>query len=241
MTSNASSFNKELQRKARVHETGSSPQTPGCRSARNLEIHHIVRRADGGTHDPSNLSIRCGSCHAAHHRGALTISGVAPDRLETRRTYDHTAPVRAPAASTPTIAPAAHGGTAPAAHAPIAPAAYGGTAPAVQAPVAPAAHGGTAHVPIAPPAHGGAGHAPDAPPAHGGTATVASSPPAHGGATKLDAAVLRAQARDALVGLGWRHGIARAAVDEASAHGGGGGTLTGLIREALRRCPRPVR
>ncbi len=30
-------------------------RVPGCRSARNLEIHHIVRRADGGTHDPQAL------------------------------------------------------------------------------------------------------------------------------------------------------------------------------------------
>ena len=30
-------------------------RVPGCRSARNLEIHHIVRRADGGTHDPMLL------------------------------------------------------------------------------------------------------------------------------------------------------------------------------------------
>ncbi len=50
-------------------------QTPGCRSARGLEIHHILARAHGGTHEPSNLTLRCSSCHTAHHAGTLTISG----------------------------------------------------------------------------------------------------------------------------------------------------------------------
>ena len=173
-------------------------QTPGCRSARNLELHHIVRRADGGTHDPSNITLRCFSCHAAHHRGALTISGTAPDQLETRRTYDHEAPVHAPATGALTIATAAHGGAA---------------TPATSSP----AHGGTA----------AAAHAPVA-------------PPAHGGATRLDTAVLRAQAKDALVGLGWKPGIARVAVDDACAHVGRDATIEVVVREALRRCPKPI-
>jgi hypothetical protein len=50
---------------------------PGCRSSRNLEIHHLVHRADGGSHDAMNLVITCGSCHMAHHRGTVTISGTA--------------------------------------------------------------------------------------------------------------------------------------------------------------------
>ena len=29
----------------------------GCRSARGLEVHHIVHRADGGTHEPANLVV----------------------------------------------------------------------------------------------------------------------------------------------------------------------------------------
>ena len=198
-------------------------QTPGCRSARNLELHHIVRRADGGTHDPSNITLRCGSCHAAHHRGALTISGVAPDQLETRRAYDHAAPVIAPSAAADNLP--AHGGTGTPAHG-------GAGTPA---------HGGTGT-----PAHGGAAtraHAPvaaDNLPAHGGPATPATATSAQVGTALLGAAVLRAQAKDALVGLGWKPGIARAAVDEARAHGGGDGTLASLIREALRRCPKPT-
>lgn len=60
-------------------------QTPGCRSTRCLEIHHIVPRSHGETHDPSNLTLRCGSCHRAHHLGLITISGTAPDQLTTSR------------------------------------------------------------------------------------------------------------------------------------------------------------
>jgi hypothetical protein len=48
---------------------------------------------------------------------------------------------------------------------------------------------------------------------------------------------VRAQGRDALVGLGWKPAIARAAVDEAWTHVGSDVALEPLIREALRRCP----
>jgi len=67
------------------HRDGGRCQTPGCRSAFGLEIHHIEPRADGGTHDASNLTLRCGGCHRANHEGRLTITGTAPDRLITRR------------------------------------------------------------------------------------------------------------------------------------------------------------
>ena len=53
-------------------------------------------------------------------------------------------------------------------------------------------------------------------------------------------AAMRAQARDALVGLGWKSGIARAAVDEAIAHAGTDIPIERLISEALRRCPKPL-
>ncbi len=54
-------------------------RVPGCRSARGLEIHHIVRRADGGSHEPTNLVLLCSACHKAHHDRRLTISGMAAD------------------------------------------------------------------------------------------------------------------------------------------------------------------
>jgi hypothetical protein len=63
---------------------GGRCRVPGCRSARALEVHHIVHRADGGDHDPSGLVLLCGSCHRAHHRGQLAISGTS-DALMVRR------------------------------------------------------------------------------------------------------------------------------------------------------------
>jgi hypothetical protein len=56
---------------------GGRCRVPGCGSARALELHHIRHRADGGGHDALNLSLLCGSCHRAHHSGALTITGDA--------------------------------------------------------------------------------------------------------------------------------------------------------------------
>lgn len=138
-------------------------QTPGCRSARGLEIHHLIHRADGGTHDPANLRLQCSSCHMALHRGALAIAdGEAhrPDAASTSHDTRGRAPSNANAASNPT----------------------------------------------------GAG---------------------------FGVAAARAQARDALVGLGWKPAIARGAVDAAMSHVGGEAPLEALIREALRRCPRP--
>ena len=143
---------------------GGRCRLPGCRSARGLELHHVVHRADGGSHDASNLVLACSACHQAHHAGALTISGTA-DHLEVRRRAElH--------ASAPTTPPS--------------------TAPT------------GAHV---------------------------------GAASKLDAAVLRAQTKDALVGLGWKPAIACAAVAAASTAMGPETTLERLIFEALRQCP----
>ena len=66
------------------HRDGGRCRVPGCRSARGLEIHHLVHRADGGGHDAMNLVIACSSCHQSHHAGTLTITGTA-EHLEVRR------------------------------------------------------------------------------------------------------------------------------------------------------------
>jgi hypothetical protein len=73
-------------------------QVPGCRSARNLDIHHIRRRADGGSHEPSNLTILCSACHDGLHRGLLSITGSAPNLTFTRHPPKRSEP--APAAET---------------------------------------------------------------------------------------------------------------------------------------------
>jgi Holliday junction resolvasome RuvABC DNA-binding subunit len=58
--------------------------------------------------------------------------------------------------------------------------------------------------------------------------------------TKLDVAIVRTQAKEALVGLGWKSVIAQVAVTAASAALGAEVTLDRLIFEALRQCPRPT-
>jgi hypothetical protein len=59
------------------------------------------------------------------------------------------------------------------------------------------------------------------------------------GARRLDAAILRTQAKAALTGLGWKPAIAHAAVAAAAEAQGEDVTLERLIFEALRRCPKP--
>jgi hypothetical protein len=39
---------------------------PGCRSAQNLDAHHIVFREQGGGHEPENLTLLCPLCRARH-------------------------------------------------------------------------------------------------------------------------------------------------------------------------------
>jgi hypothetical protein len=64
-----------------MNRDGGRCQVPGCRSALFLEVHHIVHREHGGTHDPSNLLVLCGGHHDLHHEGHITIGGRAPDRV----------------------------------------------------------------------------------------------------------------------------------------------------------------
>ena len=44
---------------------GKSKRKDGVR----LEVHHVIRRADGGTDVPENVVTLCEECHKAHHRG----------------------------------------------------------------------------------------------------------------------------------------------------------------------------
>ncbi len=69
------------------HRDGNACRVPGCRSAIGLEIHHLIHREAGGDHDPRFLVLVCGSCHAAHHRGNLLLSG-STDALEVTRPHD---------------------------------------------------------------------------------------------------------------------------------------------------------
>jgi hypothetical protein len=53
----------------------------GCRAARGIEVHHLVPRARGGTHEASNLACLCSAHHRAVHNDLLRIEGTAPDQL----------------------------------------------------------------------------------------------------------------------------------------------------------------
>jgi hypothetical protein len=72
------------------------------------------------------------------------------------------------------------------------------------------------------------------------TQSTAAQEDAHvDAASKLDAVILRTQAKAALTGLGWKPAIAHAAVGAAAAAQGADVTLEKLILESLRRCPIP--
>lgn len=40
-----------------------------CGSTDRLAVHHLTRRADGGTDTPTNLLTLCHDCHQAEHHG----------------------------------------------------------------------------------------------------------------------------------------------------------------------------
>ena len=48
---------------------------PGCRNATFTDVHHVVFRSEGGTHDPELLLVLCSAHHHAVHNGALRIEG----------------------------------------------------------------------------------------------------------------------------------------------------------------------
>ena len=208
---------------------GGRCRVPGCRSARNLEIHHLVHRTDGGSHDAMNLILACGSCHMAHHRGILTISGTA-DRVEVERrahsisdtsglqTRDRGAHVDAS-----TQSKAGESKTA-AAKTTAAKTSVPRTAPA------------NTFVPRTAPANT-TQHT--ATPNTTAPNTIQHTTELKAADSKLDTAIVRAQTKDALVSLGWTPSIATAAVATAVAMLGTNVTLEQLIREALRRCPLP--
>ena len=70
-----------------LHRDHSRCTAPGCRSARGLDLHHIVPRSEGGSHEASNITILCSSHHRQLHSGVLTISGRAPDGLTFTRAH----------------------------------------------------------------------------------------------------------------------------------------------------------
>jgi 5-methylcytosine-specific restriction endonuclease McrA len=45
-----------------------------CGTNWRLELHHVVYRSQGGTHDESNLATLCQDCHRRIHAGRLSIA-----------------------------------------------------------------------------------------------------------------------------------------------------------------------
>jgi len=66
---------------------------PGCRSARNLEAHHILEQARGGSHELSNITLLCSGHHSALHGGLLTMQGEAPYHIKFSWVYGPPLPV----------------------------------------------------------------------------------------------------------------------------------------------------
>jgi hypothetical protein len=60
---------------------------PGCRSARHLEVHHIIEQFRGGSHEISNLTLICTGHHTALHAGLLSMKGEAPYDIKFRWVY----------------------------------------------------------------------------------------------------------------------------------------------------------
>jgi hypothetical protein len=66
---------------------------PGCRSARNLDIHHIIEQSRGGPHELWNMTLMCNGHHTAIHAGLLKLDGKAPYGLAFRWVYGPPLPV----------------------------------------------------------------------------------------------------------------------------------------------------
>jgi len=212
---------------------GGRCRVDGCRSSRGLELHHVVHRADGGSHDASNIILACSACHQSHHAGILTISGTAA-HLEVRRpgqaaSAEEAHGLRAKASSCAN----AHVGAAN----PATSITTGGARTSVVN-ASTLATGADAHVGAADPTTSGAGSA-----AHVGAADVTTWVTDEDEdvrrSSRLDAAILHTQAKSALIALGWKPAIAAAAVAAAAAAQGAEVTLERLIFESLRRCPAP--
>ncbi len=60
-----SSWNAKLQRQA--------CEVCGSIVVRDLEVHHLTPRADGGSNQLRNLAVLCESCHDKHHNGEIEI------------------------------------------------------------------------------------------------------------------------------------------------------------------------
>jgi hypothetical protein len=192
---------------------------PGCRSARNLDLHHIEYQRDGGSHEMWNLTVLCSGHHRELHDGTLHIRGTAPDRLTFSRgatTRDATDDVRVDAADGRVGGPPGPAGCE-----------------RVDGPPGPARHKVRC-------GYTGA-HAPTRVANDGATEARSGLRVRTQGDEGFDSAVREQEARDVLTAAGYSAQIARAAVAAAGPHVGDEPTLEALVRAALQCCPGRAR
>ncbi len=68
-----------------AHRDGYCCAVPGCGARVWLDVHHLVPRAHGGTHDEGNLSLVCSAHHRRVHEGTLHLVRGADGALLARR------------------------------------------------------------------------------------------------------------------------------------------------------------
>ena len=213
---------------------------PGCRSARNLDLHHIEYRSEGGCNEMPNLTTVCSAHHKGLHEGLLTIQGKAPHSLEFVWRNAPTNPVgravdppRRFASSSPVIDPAPrHPGPGPVLDAVRQPARPSAVAHSAQPPV-----DFNSRVDVTCQTRS------NATASERSTAedSVIEAAECEEGGARVSAAAIDHDARAALVTAGYRSREALAAVEKARPHVGPSATLEQVIREALRQCPLVVR
>jgi hypothetical protein len=181
---------------------------PGCRSARNLDVHHIQFRSGGGGNELSNLVTLCSGHHGQLHAGLLTVRGEAPSALE----------------FTWREAPERHGGAE----------ARGHSRPRPPRPPESAAHDN--HACDAARGAGPARDSDPAPRGHDRLRAHASAEDTARVRRASDIAAIDSDACAALRSAGFKPREAHAAVTDARPHVGAEATLEQLLREALRRC-----
>jgi hypothetical protein len=212
---------------------------PGCRSARNLDLHHIDFQRDGGSHESWNLTVLCSGHHQELHNGMLTIRGRAPHALEFAwRARPGEAVIAAPSDTLQRHADAstvARGNllqrpsNAPAMHGPM-----HGKAPRVLDPAR-----------WEPSGTFDASAATEPSPWSDGLETRGRDPQVFETAgrghpdDRVNPAMIDNDARAALMTAGYKPREARAAVQRARPHVGADATLEQVIREALRHCTTP--
>lgn len=66
----------EATRREVLTEAGYRCAVPTCRTTLALDLHHLVRVADGGGNQAANLLALCPNCHGLYHRGVIHAEAI---------------------------------------------------------------------------------------------------------------------------------------------------------------------